>query len=165
MACPRKSRHRTIDPYHVAVRSGVTRRRSSSNRSPVNGLRGILRSRPWIAAFVLAAALLLRVLVPAGFMPTAVDGRLVLTICSGVQQATPMAAMPGMAHHEADDERAESPCAFADLALPALGAADPAVLVAALPFVTARAIRLAPPLPPRMAARLRPPSHGPPLIV
>lgn len=126
-------------------------------------LRRYLRSRPWLAALVIAAALALRVLVPAGFMPTVADGRVTLTLCSGVAPA-PMVRMPGMMHHEGGD-RAQSPCAFADLALPMSGGADPVLLVAALAFVMAVAVRRVVPLAPRAFARLRPPLRGPPPIV
>ena len=129
----------------------------------MNGLRRHLRSRPWLAALLLAAALALRVLVPAGFMPTVAEGRVTLTLCSGVTPA-PMAGMHGMTHHESGDA-AQSPCAYADLALPALGAADPALLAAALALVMSLAVRRAVPLAPRAFARLRPPLRGPPLPV
>lgn len=132
----------------------------------MSGLRRLLRSQPWLAALVLAAALALRLLVPVGFMPTVADGRVTLVLCSGAQPAPSMAPMPGMAHHESDDGgMAGSPCAYADLALPALGAADPVLLVAALAFVVALAARRVVPLPPRDAAWLRPPLRGPPLPV
>lgn len=135
----------------------------------VTGLRHLLRSHARLAALVLAAALLLRVLVPAGFMPTWVDGRVTLTICPGTTPAMPAvarhgAAMPGMAHHE-DKSTAQSPCAYADLALPALGSANPALLAAALAFVLALALHRAIPLPPRSADRLRPPLRAPPFPV
>lgn len=126
-----------------------------------------LRSHPGLVALVFAAALALRVLVPAGFMPTVADGRVTLMLCSGVQPAQPMAAMPGMAHHNSDHGggMVGSPCAYADLAVPALGAADPVLLAVALAFVMALAIRRAIPLAPREFARLRPPLRGPPLPV
>lgn len=129
----------------------------------MNGLRRHLRSRPWLAALALAAALMLRVLVPAGFMPTVAQGRVTLTLCSGVAPQ-PMARMHGMTHHENGDA-AQSPCAYADLALPALGAADPVLLAAALAFVVAAAVRRVVPLAARAFARLRPPLRGPPLPV
>lgn len=113
--------------------------------------------------------MLLRLLVPAGFMPTVVDGRPTLTLCPETAPAAPMATMPGMAHHgedaDGDADRAQSPCAYADLALPALGSADAALLDAALAFVLVRALLRAIPLPPRAATRLRPPLRGPPLAV
>jgi hypothetical protein len=132
----------------------------------VSGLHRLLRSQLWLAALLLAAALALRLLVPAGFMPTVADGRITLMLCSGTQPVQPRAAMPGMAHHESDGaSMAGSPCAYADLALPALGTGDAVLLVAALAFVMALAVRRIVPLPPRDAARLRPPLRGPPLPV
>ncbi len=121
---------------------------------------------------LLAAALLLRVLVPAGFMPMETPGGVVLTLCSGhgpaAQASAPHHGHGGSAHHAAAQDRDdaqgyEARCAFADLALPAIGGAGPALLAAALAFVMARALRRARILPPRAARHLRPPSHAPPL--
>ncbi|QKS01890.1 hypothetical protein F9288_01725 [Sphingomonas sp. CL5.1] len=114
---------------------------------------------------IVAAALAVRVLVPAGFMPTLDGGRIVIGICNGYGPATMAIAIPGLEHHDGEDgDRAHSPCAFADLALPMIGGADPVQLAGALLFILALALLLAEALPPRAAARLRPPLRGPPLV-
>lgn len=127
----------------------------------MTGLRALLTRHPSLAAIIVAAALLLRLAVPAGFMPVADHGRILIAICSGTGPATRMIAMPGMAHHD-EGGAAKSPCAFADLALPALGGADPIRLAELLAFILVAALLLAVAVPAAPAPRLRPPPTGPP---
>lgn len=144
-------------------------------------LRSALLKQPLLAAAILLAALLLRLFVPAGFMPVVENGRLTLVVCSGYGPvpAPPMEhgatyAMPGMAHHaepqhhgsdhHPPEHQVQSPCAFADLALPVIGGADPIQLAAALLFILAAALLLHAQLPPPAARHLRPPLRGPPLL-
>lgn len=120
---------------------------------------------------LLLAALVMRLVVPTGYMIGEQDGRPSIILCSGV--AAPMAvaepAMAGMHHGGGGDhapqpahDKPEQPCAFAGLSVHALGSADPALLVAMLAFVMALALR--PGASPAPALRLywRPPSQGPP---
>ncbi|MHA6718605.1 DUF2946 family protein [Sphingomonas sp. RS6] len=128
-------------------------------------LRRLFRASPWLAALLVAAALLVRVAVPAGFMPVAdTNGSLRLAYCSGYGPAPSVAAtMQGMSH-EPGEMQMKSPCAFADLTLALIGGADPVQLAALLLFVLAAGLTLALPRPPRAPARLRPPLRAPPLI-
>lgn len=130
----------------------------------MTGLRHTLRSRPWLAALILTAALLLRVLVPAGFMPTALDGRVTLAICDGSGALALAPAMHGM-HHAPKHAATKNPCAFADLSVPALGSVPPILLAAAIAFALASALTRRMPLAPLPAAHVRPPSQGPPVSV
>jgi hypothetical protein len=127
-----------------------------------------------LAVLLVTAALLVRLAVPAGFMPVP-GGGFAITICTGygplspataVMPATPH-AMSDMHHGNAGDDGGSvvsSPCAFADLAMPALSAADPVLLAAALLFILAAALVRAPDLPVRAYSRVRPPLRGPPLL-
>lgn len=122
------------------------------------------------------AALLLKLLVPTGYMIAVDHGRLSIIVCPGMTpQPAPM-AMAGMAHgmaqdmampHDpgkpADHGKAEMPCAFAGLSAQVLGAVDIVLLAIALAVVAAMALRGRPVVAPRDAPRLRPPSRGPPL--
>lgn len=130
----------------------------------VTRLRHHLRHRPALAALLIAAALALRVLVPAGFMPVWEHGRIIVSICSGSGPATMAIEMPGMTgqDHPAPDAMAGEACAFADLALPALGSADPVLLAAAIAFVLALGFARVTPPPATAPLRLRPPLRGPP---
>lgn len=128
-------------------------------------IRALLIRRPGVAALLLAAALLLRVLVPAGFMPTTQAGALTLAICSGSTPTAPAVAMPGMQHHDEMPNQAPGRCAFADLALPLVGGAPLALVAALLLLAFTVALHFQAQRPPRAAPRLRPPLRGPPTAV
>ena len=102
-----------------------------------------------------ALALAMKLIVPAGFMPTISDGRFIVTVCTGTG---PMSmAMPGLDHG-----KSEAPCAFAGLAAPSLAAADAVLLAAAIVFVVALGVQ---PIGPRKTPdvpHLRPYLRGPP---
>lgn len=103
---------------------------------------------------------MLRLAVPAGFMPVLHHGQLTLTLCSGYGTA---ALEPAHRMPSPDKPRADGSCAFADLALPLVGAADQAWQAAALLFIVAAVLFFRAVLPPRAGLRLRPPLRGPPL--
>lgn len=147
----------------------------------MTGFRRLALRHPLAAACLLAAALLMKALVPGGYMISASGGRLAIELCSGSQPRVPLAApamtmgmahdveAPAMRHHPAPDhksghEKPEMPCAFAGLSLTALAAADPVILAIALLFVMMVALR---PTMPRARPRppfLRPPLRGPPAV-
>jgi hypothetical protein len=111
-------------------------------------------------ALLFGVALMLRVLVPAGFMPSLDNGRMVVAICNGVGHATAVIDVPGLEHKR--DGQVQSPCAFADLAMPSLSGADPIQLAVLVEFVLALGTVVAIALPPTAALRLWPPLRGPP---
>lgn len=119
---------------------------------------------------MVAAATLLRVMVPAGFMPAVGDAGLTLVVCPGTVEAAPMrhdaAMMAGMAHGDRPDGAPAAPrgCAFADLAVPLIGGADAVLLAAAVAFVLALGLARRSVVPVRAAPRLRPPSQAPPAL-
>ena len=133
-------------------------------------LRRLLLDHRQLAAWVLACALVMKILVPAGFMPVVSGGRVTIEICGGtVPVQTVMApmmamAMPGMAHHsgKSDHQEREMPCAFSGLTAPSLAAVDPVLLAIAIAFIVGlvRHVRTAV----SIAAQpyLRPPLRGPP---
>lgn len=121
-----------------------------------------------LALLLCAATLLLKVLVPTGYMIDSNHGHITITICSGVEPRTMTMEMPGM-HGDMPDHgkskehgKAEMPCAFSGLSAAALGAIDPIQLAALIAFVMAIGIigfaRPAPSTP----TYLRPPLRGPP---
>ena len=127
--------------------------------------RFLVREHRVLAAIILASALLVRVIVPAGYMPERHGDRVVIAICGGT--ATMAMTVTGESHHghHGDDgagRTAVSPCAFADLAMPWLGGADAALLVAALAFAMTRALLPARVPPHASPRRLRPPLRAPP---
>ncbi|WP_322963259.1 hypothetical protein [Sphingomonas fuzhouensis] len=135
-----------------------------------------------LAVLLCAAALLLKLLIPAGYMIGQVDGHAAIILCPSTTPAPEAAAMPhgaGMAmgpmvmHHDPAGHPAghsdkshghDMPCAFAGLAAPSLAATDPIQLALFIAFVMA--IGLAMPVAPRPRATpyLRPPLRGPPTL-
>jgi hypothetical protein len=139
--------------------------------------RRLLRHR-WIAAMaIIVAALLTRMMIPTGYMPTIDHGHLVITLCAEQNPGmTEMATMPGMSHvagmdhamdhstdHGMPDHDKNGPCGFGGLSLASLAAADPVLLALAILFIVATVFRR--PSPPRVATAhfLWPPRTGPPL--
>lgn len=132
---------------------------------------------------LLALALLLKTMVPAGWMPSFEDGGVRLILCSGWQPAKPqpavapaarhgghhaMAAAPSHGSGHGDDgdrqDDTQHPCTFAGAALPWLGAADPAPdLAAFLPREAHASFPLLVGVGRGLAAP-PPPATGPPLL-
>lgn len=132
-------------------------------------MRAFFSIRSGWAVLLLLCTLAVRLGVPAGFMPVAVGGVVTLQLCPGVSAAPKAASvMHGMHHGSPQDDahaKPEMPCAFAGLGAAPLGAADAALLVAAVLFAFSLAVRASAQLPPLPAARLRPPLRAPPAIV
>ncbi len=120
-----------------------------------------------------AAALLMKLLVPAGYMIGGDQHRLAIILCSGVaseakpvQMAGMHGDMPGgMPDHgnPKDHGKAEMPCAFSGLSAAVLGVIDPILLAALVAFIIVLGLR--PALLPAIARQpfLRPPLRGPPI--
>ncbi len=123
----------------------------------MTSLRRLLANSPGLALWLVAAALAVRLLVPAGYMLSATRP-LAPVACPGV---TPVAhhGHAGAPAHQAPDQ----PCAFAALATP-LAVAAAVVLAAVILLIAAT-----PTPPPRTVAaprappRWRPPLRAPPL--
>lgn len=120
-----------------------------------------------LAAWIVAAALLMKLVVPAGFMPVFSGSSVTIEICTGVgpQTVTMPMAMPGMPDHgqgKSDHAAKDMPCGFGGLAFPALAAADPIALALALAFLIATVFRLVHRDVALAVAHLRPPLRGPP---
>ncbi len=141
-----------------------------------------------LAALICAAALLMKLLVPAGYMIAVEGQRIAITLCPSAGPLPPAASGPvadaaagGMGHHMTMDDgamthapahhhdgskahdRADTPCAFAGLSAALLGPVDPILLATLIAFVLAAGLLIAAPPAPRRAAYLRPPLRGPPL--
>lgn len=113
---------------------------------------------------LLALALAMRVLVPAGWMPAAGQG-LAITLCSGEGAVTAWVDADGKIHkHDpAQGSMADHPCAFAGMGAPMLGGdlpAPPAMLPA--PRDEIARIAQAPAAIGQGLAAPPPPATGPP---
>ncbi|MBC2666815.1 hypothetical protein H7F51_14955 [Novosphingobium flavum] len=127
-------------------------------------LRAFLRDHRKLASLVLAMALLMKALVPAGYMVESGSRVLAVAICADASGGhfTLQIVIPGKTDGEARHDKAEGTCAFSALAMGALGGADPALLLIALAFILL--LGLAPaPARRKGPARLRPPLRGPPV--
>ncbi len=93
--------------------------------------------RERIALLLVAAALLLRVMIPAGWMPTAGAGY-AITLCTGAGVVSAWVDANGTIHKDKPSPAygAEHPCVFAGFAA-ALIAPAPVDVVAALPALAA----------------------------
>ena len=133
----------------------------------MQAIRHLLAQRH-LAVLICAATLLLKLLVPTGYMIDSDDGRFAITICSGVAPAKTTMDMPGMHgdmpdHGKSKDHgKAEMPCAFSGLSAAVLGPIDPIQLAALIAFVLAIGLTTIVPPPPSQPAFLRPPLRGPP---
>ncbi len=136
----------------------------------MHAVRHLLTHRH-LAVLICAATLLLKLLVPTGYMIDNDHGRMTVTICSGTAPPTMTTEMPGMHgnmpdHGESKDHgKAEIPCAFSGLSAAMLGSIDPVQLAALIAFILA--IGMSPIVPPTPVRRtyLRPPLRGPPAFL
>jgi len=148
----------------------------------VHAVRALLSQRH-LAALICAAALLVKLMIPAGYMLSNEGGRLAIVICPSASPAPMPFAMAGMhgdmgghgamaAHDDTqhrkptkDHGKAEAPCVFSSLSAAALASIDPVQLAALIVFILALGWvavgRVAPPIP----AHLRPPLRGPPAFL
>ncbi|KQN94313.1 hypothetical protein ASE95_05625 [Sphingomonas sp. Leaf231] len=122
-----------------------------------------------LAVLICAAALLMKLIVPAGYMIGNDHSSFTIMVCPGTATTTVDDDMAAM-HHDAPDRGAptdhgkvDMPCAYAGLSAQVLGAVDPVMLVAALAVVAGMALRTRPRALLPVAPYLRPPLRGPPL--
>uniref|UniRef100_UPI0035CABF83 hypothetical protein n=1 Tax=uncultured Sphingomonas sp. TaxID=158754 RepID=UPI0035CABF83 len=131
----------------------------------MGGLRHHIFAHRGLAGLVLAAALLMKLLVPAGFMPDVSAGSFRIAVCPGFVAGPMASAMPGMTHHQADGRghaTMESPCPYAALTAPALSAVDPIQLALALAFIVATVATILARVRVLPRDHIRPPLRAPP---
>jgi hypothetical protein len=129
-------------------------------------IRRLVATHPAILVLAFAAALLLRALVPSGYMPENKTGRITLAICSGSSTVQQVIELP--VHGQDKDSNLPhahsdmAPCHFAGHSLPLLADDVQPILSGIAPAVrTLPALRRATRLLGERA-RYRPPSRGPP---
>ena len=128
----------------------------------MQSLRRLALSHRRLFALLFAAALLVKLLVPAGYMPVFNGKTLTVAMCNGSGPVTVTIPMSGDHEGKQGQQGADQPCAFSSLAGQSLAAADPVLLAAALVFAFVLAL-FALQLPPlRRDDHLRPPLRGPP---
>ena len=125
----------------------------------------LLRHRGF-AAWLVAFALLMKMLLPGGYMLGVSVGSITVELCSGYGPQGMVMAMPGMADHGDKKQghgKAEQPCAFAGLAAPSLAGADPILLAIVIALIMGAIFRSPSPSVASVPAFLRPPLRGPPV--
>lgn len=112
---------------------------------------------------MLALALVMKVLVPTGFMPGGSDGRLAVRICAEPGSALMLTVPLKAGERHGDPATSDGACPYAALGHAALGGADPLVLAAALAFILLLGFARAPVLRLDRWHHRAPPPRGPPL--
>lgn len=121
-----------------------------------------------LALWIIACALLLRIIVPAGWMPSAdIDGRMRITLCTSTGLVEAYVDRDGTIHEKSSksEPKTDQPCSFAGMGV---AIAMPTILYAAMPPLLAAA-----PILPRLRsvsigrglAAPPPPAIGPPAIL
>jgi hypothetical protein len=130
-------------------------------------LRIFVREHRKLAGLIVGFALLMKALIPAGYMLGAEGRVLTVEICTGVagEHLTQQIVLPtdGKPHDRAGShDKVGTICPFASLAMGTVGAADAALLQAALLFIVLLGFLRVPAIQRGRIAYLRPPSRGPP---
>ena len=126
--------------------------------------RKFLGRHHWLCALLLGATLIVKALMPAGFMPVVSNDAILVQLCSGQGPQTIALELPGKTgdHDHGEHRKAETPCAFSGLSSPTLAGADPILLAIAIAFVIATGFRLPARVVLWRGIYLRPPAIGPP---
>ncbi len=128
-------------------------------------LRAFMLHRWTLSLWLVAAALFVRAIVPAGYMVDAQATTLSFTICSDATGAMSTHEITIPDDGKADAANADKPCSFAGSAQPALSGADAPLLALALAFILLLGF-VRRPFPPLLSVHhLRPPSQGPPMLL
>jgi hypothetical protein len=133
-------------------------------------LRAFTRRNAQLTLVLLALALAVKALVPAGFMISATTDRfLTVTICADASDTPRQMQIAISSHDDADGDHSESAekaqaCAFSGLGHAALGGTDPVLLASALAFILLIGFASRPAPPTRDIPFLRPPLRGPPSL-
>jgi len=130
-------------------------------------LRAFLHTHRRLAAILLTLALVMKALIPAGYMLGEQARVLTVEICADASGAKITHDIV-ISHHGKPGEtrgsqvKSDGTCAFSSLAMASLGGADPALLALALAFILALGFAPRASAPLQRIARLRPPLRGPP---
>lgn len=130
-------------------------------------LRILIRRYPVFAVVVIAAALAMKLAVPAGFMPHFSGSTMTLQICNGMGTTAITVPVPGKGDTDkgrGHEKPGESPCAYSGLNAPALSGADPVILVLALALAFLVGLLAPASIDAPRIDRLRPPLRAPPII-
>jgi hypothetical protein len=136
----------------------------------MSALRALLFRHRTLALGLVALALAMKALVPAGYMVGTQTRSFTIQLCSEgidgrhdlVRQVVVPASDPA-AKASAGQAKAQGTCPFGALGHALLGGADPVLLAAALAFILALGFAPVPAPAPRRRSHAWPPLRGPPL--
>lgn len=134
-------------------------------------LRTLLLRHRALALLVLAAALCLKAVVPAGYMLDAGTSRITVRLCNDASGsaapgaiAIPMKQDQGNHPDDPAGHKATPACPYSALTLAMLGGADAILLALALAFIVLTGFVPTTPPHAQRPARLRPPLRAPPAL-
>lgn len=127
-------------------------------------LRAFFRHHRRLSLGLLALALVVKALVPAGYMLSDKAHVLTVAICADASGAGATRQIVLPSDGQSDHAKAEGSCAWGLLTMAALGGADVLLLAGALAFILALGFAPGRPAPPARAVYLRPPLRGPPVF-
>lgn len=130
----------------------------------MGGLRTSLKLNWSLALALVFLAMVMRALVPAGFMVESSARSLTVLVCAdstGARSAIAV-SIPQSGSKSPALAKAHETCAFSSLGFAALAAADPLQLALALAFILALGFAASIIFTPRRQLRMLPPPRGPP---
>ena len=131
----------------------------------VDRLRALILTHRRLAALIVACALLMKALVPVGYMVMSSGNSITVTICSGMAGETQRVNIPMESQGERNKAAVDShaPCPLTSDAH-GLAGADPVLLAAAIAFILLIGFVPVAAISTPRAIWLRPPLRGPPLF-
>lgn len=130
------------------------------------GLSTLIRKHRFLALWLIAAALVMKAVMPAGYMLGRQDKVLTVLICADASGAhlSKAITIPGAGKADGSAKSTDS-CPFASLASASLGADEAPFVALAIAFMLL--LGFAPVRIPRLAGNtfLRPPLRGPPALI
>lgn len=135
----------------------------------MNPLRALLKQHRALAGLLVALALCMKALVPAGFMVAQESRIFSIQLCDdgaghlvARQLVIPMKGDAG--ESKPVEHKTDVTCPFSALSMGSLSAVDPALLALAIAFVLALGFAAVVPIRPARVFHLRPPLRGPPAL-
>ncbi|MCH4151357.1 MAG: hypothetical protein LKF30_05345 [Sphingobium sp.] len=129
----------------------------------MTALRALLRDYRTLALLLLGCALLVKAIVPQGYMVGGADRQISVQLClDGITHKSVTVSIPGKGS-EKDKPAANEHCAFTSLSMTALGGADAPLLALALAFILATGFAPLYRVLHGATGQIRPPLRGPPL--
>lgn len=128
-------------------------------------IRAFVQTRQSMLLALMALVLAMRVLMPAGFMPTMADHGITVTLCTGADVVDVAINLDGKAPAK-PHQGADAPCIFAaGLGSAAMLAWPPMATLVALPLIDQLPVATIADLTPHRLAAPPPPAIGPPAAI